>query len=362
MKNEKVALQEQLDGQRLKVDVDHYDLTVREIVRMAIEKELLYAPEYQRRFRWGAIDESRLIESLYLGLPVPSIFVATNPDGTWELVDGLQRVSTLIHYTCPDEDIRRLVDRDKPLVLTGLETLTDFIDTTYEKLPAPLQLAFSRRLIRVTALSDKSDYTVRFDLFDRLNRGGIALSPQEIRACTFRGKFWDLLKELASTPEFWGILKLQPKKQSDGTPEELVLKFFAYLYGRNTFKGEVTSFLNQYMAEASKSFDFEPNRKLFHQVVHALVSALAGRQFLRRNSGVTPLNQLEAVMVAIAHIILSNAPLVDPPNDWLNDEELVKNSSEGTNSPSSLRGRIGRAIELFSGKRAAEIFAFHDVK
>jgi uncharacterized protein with ParB-like and HNH nuclease domain len=87
----KDSLQQQLDTHRQKVDVDTYDLTILEVVCMATEGELKIAPAYQRKFRWTPHDESRLIESFFLGLPVPSIYVATNKkDSTWDLVDGLQ--------------------------------------------------------------------------------------------------------------------------------------------------------------------------------------------------------------------------------------------------------------------------------
>lgn len=117
------TIQEQLDANRRRVDVDYFDLTLREIVRMGGEGELRTAPEYQRKFRWSPADESRLIESLFLGLPVPSIFVATNPDGTWEVVDGLQRVSTLLHYLYPDGAAAK-IGKDTPLRIDGLATLT----------------------------------------------------------------------------------------------------------------------------------------------------------------------------------------------------------------------------------------------
>src|SRR4249919_3103636 len=88
----------QFDKQRRKVDVDNLDVTVRELVRMVNSDEIDRAAEYQRKFRWGEDRESKLIESIILGLPVPTIFVETNKDGTWELVDGLQRVSSLVHF------------------------------------------------------------------------------------------------------------------------------------------------------------------------------------------------------------------------------------------------------------------------
>src|SRR5690606_37556329 len=95
MSNEITA---QFDAQRKKVDVDNFDVTVRELVRMVEEGEIDRAPEYQRKFRWDEERESKLIESVILGLPVPTIFMATNKDGTWELVDGLQGISSLVHF------------------------------------------------------------------------------------------------------------------------------------------------------------------------------------------------------------------------------------------------------------------------
>ena len=88
---------------------------------MIEESELSIAPEYQRQFRWDEERESELVESIFLGLPVPPLFVATNSDATWELVDGLQRVSTLVHFTQTERDSLRRVSKKAPLVLSGLK-------------------------------------------------------------------------------------------------------------------------------------------------------------------------------------------------------------------------------------------------
>lgn len=166
-------LQEQLDAHRQRVDVDHFDLTVRELMRMAGEGELKRAPVYQRKFRWSEETESRLVESVLLGLPVPSIFVATNPDGSWEVVDGLQRLSTLIHFSDASPEQLVSINKSEPLQLRGLTDLTRFNGYTFDDLPAPVQLAFFKRALRVTALSDKSNRETRFELFERLNAGGL---------------------------------------------------------------------------------------------------------------------------------------------------------------------------------------------
>lgn len=245
-----LGLQQQLDTQRRLVDVDHFDITVRELVRMATESEIRRAPVYQRKFRWDEESESRLIESVLLGLPIPSLFMATNSDGTWEVVDGLQRLSTLMHFLSePGDAWLNEIGKTEPLQLQGLEHLSEFNTLSFERLPTPIRLSFGKRGLRVTALSDKSNVEARYEVFERLNTGGIALSPQEVRACVFQGEFADFIRDLAEDTEFKRLVKLQRVHQNDATREELVLKFFAYLEDRSSFSGAVGEFLTQYMGD-----------------------------------------------------------------------------------------------------------------
>jgi uncharacterized protein with ParB-like and HNH nuclease domain len=348
-KAEPTKLQSQLDENRQRVDVDHYDITISELVRMAADDELLIAPVYQRHFRWKTEDESRLIESLFLGLPVPSIYVATNPDATWEVVDGLQRLSTIMHFIAEPEEILAQTGKKEPLVLEGLEELSQFNNSSFQDLPGPIRLAFTRRPLRVTALSDKSDYQARFDLFERLNRGGVILSPQEVRASIFQGPFNDLLRELAEDKNLQSLLKLQRGAQHDGTREEQVLKFFAYMNDRARFKGAVTKFLNDYMAKARKNIDIEASRELFLKATSALSEIMGGKPFLRSKVTNTPLNQFEAVIVAAGELLAAGKIPKDPGKKWTNDPELVRSSTRGTNTAAMLRARIQRATELLSG-------------
>jgi hypothetical protein len=345
-------LQGQLDKQRRTVDVDHFDITTRELVRMVEEGELERAPSYQRKFRWKEEDESRLVESLFLGLPVPSIFVATNANSTWEVVDGLQRLSTLVHFTSESTKLLASIGKTTSLRLDGLEKLSEFNKYTFAELSSPLQLAFGKRALRVTALSDKSDYHIRFDMFERLNTGGVALTHQEVRACIFRGRFNELLGTLATYQPFQRLVKLQTSHQNDGTREELVLKFFAYLNNRSSFDGAVTSFLNDFMADSSKSFDEAAASGLFRSVSDVLAEYCKG-PFLRQGYGNTPLNQLEAVMVAAGELLREKKKLKRPAFGWLNDEILVKYSTKGTNTPSALNKRVERARELLQGAKVS---------
>jgi hypothetical protein len=237
--------------------------------------------------------------------------------------------------------------QEEPLVLSHLENLTTFNNYPYTELPTPTKLLFSKRPLRVTVLSDKSDYNVRFDLFERLNSGGIALSEQEVRACIYRGEFTELLRELANYDSFLKLLKLQPSKQNDGTREEIVLKFFAYLNHRDKFEGNVRKFLGDYIKEASKSFNLEEGRTLFEKTADTLYEIIKG-PILRKNYGNTPINQLEALLVGAAEIINKGELPTTPHKDWLNDGELVRYSTKGTNTPNMLRNRIKRARQLLS--------------
>jgi hypothetical protein len=285
---------------------------------------------------------------LLLGLPIPAIFVATNRDGTWDVVDGLQRVCTVLRFFGVDvPGSERLQFSDDRLTLGEMMQLPSFSGLTYEKLPAPIRLALGKRYIRVQVLSDKSDHEVRFELFRRLNAGAVALTPQEIRACVLRGSFNDFIEELAGVTEYKALLKLKSVDQHNATAEEVVLKFFAYLDASDDFNGKVTKFLDTYMFRRANDTDLETDRKLFVSVVKHLF-ATTGGAFLRKGVNVTPLNQFEAVLVGIGQVIREGRTPSTPPVNWQNDQALVEASTKGTNSRRSLNARITRAQELFS--------------
>ncbi len=115
----------QLAEQRRKVDFDTYDITIDELIRRVAKSRIDVAPAYQRQFRWDDSRQSALVESLFLGIPVPPLFMATNGNAgeelQWEVVDGLQRLLTLVNFIA-DEPVRGKVRLDgKSLALKDLE-------------------------------------------------------------------------------------------------------------------------------------------------------------------------------------------------------------------------------------------------
>ena len=339
---------EELNEQKRKVDFNSYTMSVKELLSMIQENLINIAPIYQRQFRWDEIRQSLLIESLFLGIPVPSLFMATNEDGTWEVIDGVQRLSTIANFVLnADDTSRNKIGSNNPLKIQNLEKLSSFNNKRYSDLPRSLQIDFLLRPINITTLSDKSDKSVRFDLFERLNTGGIKLSEQEIRSCIYRGEFNDFIKDLSTYDNFLKCIKLPKASDCDGTKEELVLRFFAYLNSRQDFVHNVKSFLNDYMEKSSKSFNYKENRKLFHRTFDVL-SQLDRGIVKSKSRSVTSIILFEAISVGAAEALKESTNInITDFYDWVPNSDFNKLITGATNTKSRVLERIEYCKQKF---------------
>ena len=337
-----MKIQEQIDDNRKSVAFDSYDIAVRQLYDMAVEKMIDIAPDYQRHFVWDDLRQSQLIESIMLGIPVPSLFMATNKDSTWEVIDGLQRLTTIINYIGTSEVIKQTNPKCKKLKISGLEKLSAINGLTFEELPKSLQMMFMTRPIRVTVLNDRSDFEVRYDLFERLNTGGVTLHPQEIRNCVFIGQFNDFIKELAQYPSFRNVVKTTTKQDLTGNLEELVLKFFAYFQDRDLFVHGVKEFLNEYMEKKTKKFDDgEHLESIFNKTFDYLHAKLPDGIVRGNRKNTTPLILFEAISIGVADNLIEGKAIDSQKLINLLDNEQLKRLTTGaTNSRSKLTGRI----------------------
>jgi len=336
----------ELNELKRKVDFNTYDISVKELISMVAEGIIDIAPDYQRQFRWKDDRQSQLIESIFLGIPVPSLYMATNLDGTWELIDGVQRLSSIVHFAGSEEARKRINLADK-FTLNGLTKLLTFNGKRFDELPRTIQLEFQLKPLKITTLSDKSDMDVRFDLFERLNTGGIILTNQEIRSCVFRGKFNDFIKELSTDPNFIHSVRLTSSQESDGTRDEFVLRFFAYLNNYKKFEHSVVDFLNGFMADSNKNFDYKKNEKVFRDTFKNLTILPNG---ITRNRSTTPANLYEAVAVGAALAIMQKGKLVSTNFKWINSPELRAVTTGATNSLPRVIKRIEYSRDKFLGK------------
>ncbi|WP_419658832.1 conserved uncharacterized protein, DUF262 [Desulfosarcina variabilis str. Montpellier] len=332
-----VAIQEQIDSNRRSVAFDSYDITIRQLYDMILEGMIDIAPEYQRHFVWDPKRQSALIESLFLGIPVPSLFMATNKDATWEVIDGVQRLTTILNFIGTDKGT--II---KKLKLSGLEKLDSMNGLVFEQLPKSMQLMFQTRSLRITVLNDRSDFGVRYDLFERLNTGGVTLHEQEIRNCVFQGEFNDLLKELSENENFKSVVKMTEKAKRTGSYEELVLRFFAYYEDSENFVHSVKGFLNDYMEKKTKSFKNRKElKKLFFDTFNLLSSSLPDGIVRGLRKNITPIVLYEAIAVGTAFAIDSGKIIdLEQLTPLLNNKQLKKYTTGATNSKKMLMQRI----------------------
>src|SRR5690348_3477949 len=181
-----MELQKQIDLARKDNRTDSYSVSIGEWISIYEKEEIDIHPEFQRFFRWTATQKSRLIESLLLGIPIPQIFVAQRPDGVWDVVDGLQRLSTIFEFAgiLLDEQQHKL----PAITLEGTTYLPSLKGRRWEdqdhpdqSLTAAQRLLIKRAKINVSIILKESDEMAKYELFQRLNTGGSMLSDQEVR-------------------------------------------------------------------------------------------------------------------------------------------------------------------------------------
>ena len=347
----------QLAEQRRVVDFDTYDVTVDELLRRVQRGRIELAPVYQRQFRWDLDRQSALIESVLLGIPVPPLFMATNQtddlQNQWEVVDGLQRLMTLCHFA-GDSEMKEslgvsLGSADKSLRIQGLDKLTYFNSFAFSEFPEDIKSALLDRPMRVVVLNDKSDLQVRYDLFERLNTGGIELTDQEIRECVFRGEFIDMLVDLAKTEQFRTVVKLPDRKWKDGTPEEYVLRFFAYSEEYLKFDHLVGEFLNNFTFRAHRSPEVGRRGQEFLRVFTFLAECFP--EGIKSRKGQTPVVLFEALSVGAALALQQNPELRPRSAEWAaEDDELRKLTTGATNSRPRVRKRVEMCRDRFLGR------------
>jgi hypothetical protein len=299
------------------------DLSFNELLDMYESGELVIDPDYQRMFRWSEGSQSRFIESLVLEMPVPPIFVMERSEGTYELVDGLQRLGSYIRFRgkylgpTPEQLDRQAeieaeledelasktddVEEDGDELLPGLagklrltecDIVSELNDCTFDDLPNAIQIKLKRNFIRVEVLRKETSSSMRYYMFKRLNTGGVKLEPQEVRNCIIRllgTTFNDFLNEICRDRSFKtciGNISLEQKKQK--YDQELALRFLACKNYRKRFKHDVGDFLTEYMEGVSDErnetglrlpFDYDAERKDFLKTFSLLAKSLGEHAF-----------------------------------------------------------------------------------
>lgn len=210
-----------------------YDLSVATL-KEQWDDGTLVLPDFQREYVWDNAKASRLVESLLLNIPIPPLFFAETEEAKYEIVDGHQRVRSIARFL------------ENQFALSGLRISQEFKGSRFYKLPEREQRFFKTRSIRAIVIAVDSSPMMKFEVFERLNTGGLALNAQEIRHAIYGGPLNELLKDLESEESFRGALgSARPRKRM--VDRELVLRFFALSDQLETYRPPLVRFLNDYM-------------------------------------------------------------------------------------------------------------------
>jgi hypothetical protein len=280
------SLERQVGEARRTIASDGYPMSIGELTSLYRDGELIIRPEFQRLFRWTNLQKSRLIESILLGIPLPSIFVSQQKDGKWELVDGLQRVSTILQLqgelkTDEGEPYESLI-LEETKYLPALEGRRWDGQASEDSLSNALKLDIKRAKIDIKILKRESSQDTKFDLFQRLNSFGSTLTAQEVRSALLVGSspdFFQWLLELSRNEAFSEVVLLSDADTSERYDLELILRFLilhAWPDERITSSSlrDFTNLLDNESLELSKSHPRSASRlrKVFSKTFEAIAA------------------------------------------------------------------------------------------
>ncbi len=388
-----MSLDQEIEQAARQVSTDAFSLTIGEIANMYRDGDIQINPDFQRLFRWDIERKSRLIESILVRIPLPSIFVFELPNSKWEVIDGLQRLSTILEFMgeLKDPDTSTAV---RPTALVGTQYLpslrgafwseelmsgrisldakgsehgsSDFIDNSasYFALDGDVQRAIKRTKIGVQLLEKKSDPKSKYDLFQRLNSGGIAANDQEIRNCAIvmvNSDFFKTLKAYAESENFSKLIPLGKNSIQKSNHLDNLCKIIAFSFRDYNIGIDIEEFVTNAMIDIASSQPSEID-SMFHRLdegIGMLVEA-CGYNALRpyrkgEFSGRIGRTSMEIILVGLLKCMENVKGKANPVDfvreqviSFWNSEDSTKFTAAGIAGTYRVQFTIPLGISLFS--------------
>ena len=322
------------------------DFPVETLVRR-IQKNQIFVPDFQREFVWSKNSASRFIESLLLGLPVPSIFLCKEPNSEKHLIiDGQQRLMSLVCFYKETFNGRKFS-------LSGISS--DWKGKSYNSLNEDDQLRLDNSWIRTTIFqqdSPKNNMDSVYELFERLNTGGVKLSPQEIRSCIYHGKFNNFIHGLNSDPTWRKLCGPKSKRLRD---IEMILRFFAFFEEEEHYAPPMKHFLNLYM-EKNRGCPDEKLAELENIFINTMgfIESTLGPDAFRPEKAFNAA-VFDSVATSIAKGLKGKEPLtkdatIKAYKSLLKDDTFKQGYITSTASLENVKRRFGAAKKAFGVK------------
>jgi uncharacterized protein with ParB-like and HNH nuclease domain len=338
-------------------------------------------PGFQRNYVWDIKRASKLIESIIIGIPIPQIFLYEEAKNKFMVIDGQQRYMTIYYFMnkrFPRNEkrleLRVIFDQNKGIpdaILYNNDYFTDFnlkLPTTqpgqtnkfnglnYFTLDEEDKVSFDLRTIRNIIIKQNApddEHSVVFEIFNRLNSGGVNLKPQEIRTSLFHSKFYDMLYRINLNSEW---RKLTPSSTPDLNMKdvEILLRGFAMLIDGDSYKPSMTKFLNKFSFKA-KSFPEENIlflEKLF--MVFLERSSTSDDRLFHSKTGRFNISVFESIFVASCCESFAQKKIDIDAIDFekvellKNDIQFIEATQSDTASEKNVKFRISRAKEMLN--------------
>ena len=349
----KIEIERQILELKNDLNYDTRDYPVEFIVSLYENDSRIFTPDYQREESlWSILYKSRFIESMILDYPIPLIFLADTPEGKLEIIDGLQRISTLTEFLNDDFELEQL------------RKLTKLNNCSFEDLPNSEKNRLKAKSLRIIVLKESTPNEVRKDLFDRLNTSSLRANSSEVRS----GRESDnplmrLIKELKSDPIFIENTNLSTSAINRKMDIELISRFFAYSNDLNSYDGHVTNFVDRYIAKEGESWDEskEEHFKAEFNKTMQFVQKYFDRGFQKEDRNQTPRVRFEAIAIGVNLALRDNPELEkaitrDKIIDMLSSDDFVRwTTTDAANNRSKVIDRIyGVKNFLLTGNFASE--------
>jgi hypothetical protein len=345
------AIIEPFDPARIRVDTKPMVISL--LMDRIKHNEIDLTPGFQRKGGiWSPKAKSQLIESLLIRIPLPAFYMDGGDESRWLIVDGLQRLSTLKAFVI-----------DKTMKLTGLEFLgKECNGLSFDQLPRNLQRRILETQVTVFVIQENTPPAVKFNIFKRINTGGLPLSSQEIRHALNQGKACTLLKELSESAEFRTAINdgIRDDRMGD---RECILRLLAFMRTpyRDYKANNLDAFLNQCMGDINQLPDADVE-KLSERFMRAMVDCyriFGDRAFRKVTSGSPrryPINRalfevwaadVEALTPEEVNLLVERCSiLLAHFVALLGDSDFAASISYGTGDPQKVQRRFSKVNEI----------------
>jgi hypothetical protein len=364
-----MSLQDEITAKASKIFRDSYQMSIGELINLYRDEEMDIHPEFQRVFRWSDYQKTKLIESIMLNIPIPSIFVSQNDEGVWDIIDGVQRLSTIFQFVgiFKDEDGKI----PPPFVLQKTDYLPSFAGMQWEGPTKELsftkeqQLFFKRSRMDIIIMKKESDPNTKYELFQRLNTGGSLLSDQEVRNCLMimtNKSFYEFIMQLDEIESYRNCIPISDRKTDEQYRVELIVRLFVAKYMNwDDIKNysDFTELLDKETLKlCERTIDYSALKDRFGGTFNLLYGVLGEDAFKRYNGSKHSGPVMTSAFQAIGLGVFENLDAIMKTGDYSNwlknkihefygEDIFAKNTTPGTKSIPRFRDLSTFGVEYF---------------